>query len=224
MKQIAIMLALLTCLLVERRVPAQGTLEVSNLGQSPGSKAEIGSDMWIAQEFFITTTDPNTYALDSVQLLMDPMTRNASGFSVSIYGGSLNGPPLLNLGSLSGSDNPSTAGTYTYTSSGITLSPGTAYYVVASAGTPISEGAYVWSAANSFTKSGNWNIDDVYFTSSNDGATWSETLRQNVYQMAIFTTPVPEPSVACLISIGGVGLLYIRGRYGKKCCKSCNAG
>lgn len=189
---------------------AQGTLFVSNLGQTPTGSATIGSDSWIAQDFGTTVNAPSTYTLNSIQLLMNPALGNPSGFSVSIYS-SLN--PVDNLGSLSGS-NPSAGGIYTYTSSGIILSAGVDYFVVVTAATPIALGSYDWSASSGLTENGALYIDDLYFSSS-DGSSWTGHGRQNVFQMAINATAAPEPGTLGLLALGGM-LIGLRKRLGAR--------
>jgi len=211
----AIILGILGLLLAQM-AQAQGTLEVSNLGQTPTGSAAIGSDSWIAQTF-VTGNNSGGYTLDSVQLLMDAASGSPGGFDVSIY--SKTGDPHSftspgdtvhsSLGSLSGLD-PSAGGLFTYTASGITLSPSTFYFVVVTAATPISQGAYNWSAANSFTQN-SWTIEDLYLSSSN-GSSWSATLRQDVFQMAVYTTATPEPATLTLAGLGVACLIFRRCR------------
>jgi hypothetical protein len=193
-------------LLAGQRAQAQPTLEGSNLGQTPTGSASIGSDSWIAQSF-ATGPGSSSYSLNSVQLLMDAATGAPSGFNVSIYAKSGAAHsfspdteiPLGNLGSLTGSD-PSAGGVFTYTASDIVLLPTTWYFVVVSSSTPVAQGAYIWSAADSFT-GGPFIIDDTYY-SSTDGSTWSVHNREDVFQLAIYTTPTPEPATLALVGLG----------------------
>ncbi len=186
---------------------AQDTLYVSNLGQTPTGSASIGSDAWIAQRL-ITGTDSNGYNLDSIQLLMDASSGSPIGFNVSIYNFS-GGNPQNNLGSLTGLD-PSVGGVFTYTASGITLSPSTFYFVVVTAATPIAQGAFVWSATRGFTQGSDmWAIDDGYL-SSTDGSSWAFHIRQNVFQLAIDATPIPEPATYALAGLGLAALSFWR--------------
>jgi hypothetical protein len=191
-------------------VQAQGTLYVSNLGQTPTGSAVVGSDSWIAQTIH-TGNNPGGYALNSIQLLMDAASGSPSGFAVSIYstsGG--NNPPGSSLGSLGGSD-PATGGIFTYTASDITLSPSTWYLVVVTAATPVAQSAYDWSAANGQTQGNGFIIDDTYF-SSPDGSSWTFHLRQDVFQLGIYATPVPEPSTLALVALGALFLGFRRWR------------
>lgn len=100
-------------------VQAQGTLYVSNLGQTPTGNAQIGSDSWLAQGFSL---GPGTNTLNSVELLLNAASGNPSGFTVSICLGGSSGPGPW-LGKLSGSTNPLTGGIYTYTTPGIPILP-----------------------------------------------------------------------------------------------------
>ncbi len=193
-------------LLLPLMAQAQGTLYVSNLGQTPTGSASIGSDAWIAQSI-ITGTDSSGYILNSIQLLMNTASGNPSGFNVSLYS-SLSGEPYNNLGNLVGSD-PSVGGIFTYTANGLTLSPSTDYFIVLTAATPVAEGAYDWSAANSFTESNQWQLNDAYF-SSPDGSGWTGHARGDVFQLAINATVVPEPATLTLAGLGLACLSFWR--------------
>jgi hypothetical protein len=189
---------------------AQGTLYVSNLGQSSTGGMEVGSDSWIAQEFSISASDPNSYTFDSVQLLMDSESGNPSNFTVSIYNAlQLNTPPREDLGTLDGSTDPSTSGVFTYSASGIIFSPGDTYFVVVTAATPVSQGAYYWSTANwnDNDVSGTWTVDDTYYYADNS-THWVYDTGGDVFQMAIYATPIPEPSTWALAFLGG-GILFL---------------
>ena len=189
--------------------PAQGTLSVSNLGQTPVGKAAIGNNSWIAQEFF-TGTNSGGYTLNSIQLLMDASSGSPSGFAVSIYSGLFTGPPESSLGNLVGSLNPTAGGLFSYTNSGITLSPGSSYFVVVTAATPVAQGAYFWSAGPMGDTFGDdrWTIGHLYFTST-DGLNWSH-FRDQYFQMAIYSTALPEPSASWLLLLGSGVLAYTR--------------
>ena len=206
MKKIIIVLSVAVPLLSH----AQGMIYVNNLGDAPGGSTAIGNNSWIAQEFTWegtivngTETTPNL-TLNSVQLLMDSASGNPSGFTVSIYSSHDNLLLGDSLGTLSGSANPSSSGIYTYTTPGITLSPATSYFVVVTTATPTSQGAYNWSfvaAPGDEIANSNLVINDIYYGSS-DGSSWTEHLRQEVFQMAIYATPIPEPQISALFGLG----------------------
>ena len=212
MKRLTALAFFVLSLSLSPKALALGTLQVSSLGQTPVASAAIGSDSWIAQSFSVGSVNPAVYTLNAVQLLMNPASGNPARFSVSIYDNpSSSFIPLNLLGTLTG-PNPSTGGVFTYTSSGITLTTGTPYFVVVTALTPIAQGSYNWSAyQGSPTTSGTWTIDDFYASSSN-GSTWTSTSRQDIFQMALYTTPTPEPGTLALAGIGLACLSFRRRR------------
>ena len=197
---------------------AQGTIYLSNLGQPSVGSAAVASDAWIAQ-LFITGTNSNGYTLNSIQLLTGGATGSPSGFSVMIYNSSPSHPPfnpsstapVNSLGSLSGPD-PSVGGVFAYRASGITLSPGTLYFVVLAAATPVSQGSYVWQHADNtiiLNPTDPWQLHDIYYGSS-DGSSWSLHLRQGVFQLALDATAVPEPATYVLAGLGLICLNFWR--------------
>jgi len=191
--------------------PACGDLWVSNLDQFPIGSAAVGSDFWIAQSFYIDISDSNQYALDAVQLLMNPATGSPNGFAVSIFSAPSDDSPRDYLGSLAGSAAPVAGGLYTYTASGITI-PGTGFYfVLVTSSTPTNQGAFNWSASDSFTHNGSWYINSAYYTSS-DGLNWQKHIRDEVFQMAIHATIVPEPATGWLLGVGLLSLSLCRRR------------
>jgi hypothetical protein len=145
--------------------------------------------------------NPNSYALNSIQLDMNPSSGTPTGFTVSLYSGGFS--PADDLGALTGSD-PSAGGVFAYTpTSAMTLSAGF-YYLVVTSATPIGVGAYNWVATTSprVTQMGSWYIDDAYYTST-DGSSWNGSVRNGLFEMAIYATPAPEPSSLWLLFVGG---------------------
>jgi len=199
-------------LLLPQMARTQGVLYVSNLALTPTGSAAIGSNSWVAQTI-VTGNSSGGYVLNSVQLLTDFASGTPGGFVVSLY--SKTGDPhsfripgdapQSSLGSLGGSD-PSTGGIFTYTASGIMLSPSTFYFVVVTAATPTNEGAYVWSAEATLTQGNGFSIDDSFF-SSTDGSSWTSHIRQNSFQLGIYATAVPPPNL--IIVTNGPGSMRI---------------
>jgi hypothetical protein len=194
---------------------AQGTLYVSNLGQTSGGSAAIASDSWIAEPFY-TGSNSDGYILNSISLLMSAASGSPSGFNVSIYSVSTSEyyPPGSFIGSLSGNSNPSTSGIYSYTTSGITLLPDTHYFVVVNAATPQTVGTYQWNyhSLDDIPVSGidGWGLSLLYDTST-DGLTWNYA-RISLPQLAVYATPVPEPSTLALGALGALFLGFRRWR------------
>jgi hypothetical protein len=143
MKKIIIMFVL--GLLIQQIAKAQGTMTyLSSLSQTSAGSLAVGSNSWLASDFF-TGTNADGYSLDSIQLGMADASGNPNGFTVMLYtaivkAGSF---PGSSLGTLDGSLNPTTAGVYTHIpASSLTLSPGTEYFIVLTAGTALANGAY----------------------------------------------------------------------------------
>jgi len=192
---------------------AQGTLYMSNLAQPAAGGGTVASDEWLAA-IFDTGTNSGGYDLNSVQLLMNAASGSPSNFVASLYSvnGSISGTSFLGsyLGSISGSTNPSAAGVYTYTASGIAVSPSTQYFLVLTATTPLSGGSYNWSYAGnpSFSSSDNWSFPGINFVSSNGGSNWGRDFSS--FQFAIYATAVPEPSIISIFMLGSGVLIYVR--------------
>jgi hypothetical protein len=197
-------------LLLPLKAQSQGTLYVSNLGQTPTGSAAIGSDSWIAQQF-VTGSNPDGYTLNTIQLLLNAASGNPSGFTVSVYSFNFNNgnsEPGGNLVTLSGSD-PVAGGIFAYTDSGPVLSPYTSYFIVLTATTPLAQGAYDWSAVNGYTINNYWEIYPNYYSSA-DGSSWTGHPRGNVFQMAIYATAIPEPAMLALAGLGLATLSFLR--------------
>ena len=206
MKGTATIVLAAAALLTAQIARAQGTLYVSNLGETTGGSRAVGSDLWRAMSFY-TGANAGGYTLNSVQLLTAPASGNPSGFSISIYSQSITNfyPPENNLGSLSGSA-PDAGGEFTYTASDIHLAPSKFYFVVLTAATPVDSGAYSWSFATSShsTSSGGWFMGPYYY-SSTDGLQWTRTGGPD-YKFGVNATAVPEPSIVALAGMGLLGL------------------
>lgn len=181
----------------------QGTLFVSNLSQPVNTIVFIAHDSWYANSF---TTGPNSlgYSLNSVQLLMQTAIGNPSGFSVSIYLGNGGFPSSTNVGNLSGSD-PLAGGVHSYSASMVTLLPSTRYFVVVSAQTFLSTGAFRWSSPTTgfSDTTGGWSYGP-YHSTSTDGINWSRSAPD--LQYAVYATAIPEPSSAVVLALGSLML------------------
>ena len=214
MKNLSIIgaVALLTTLFAQHHAQAQGTLYVSSFGQSSGS-AGVASNAWRAQEIF-TGSNSGGYSLDSIQLSVAQASGSPSDFAVMLYSSAgYAGPlPATSLGTLSGSASPSMAGIYTYTPGAqITLAPSTAYYIVMTAGTAFLDGAYSLDMnAGPYSTSDGWG-EALFLRSPVGNSAWfldSQVL--GVAQLAIYATPVPEPSTLALLFWASLFLVWHR--------------
>ena len=190
-------------LLAPQTARPQGTMFLSSLGQPATGSAEVGSDSWLAAEFR-TGNNSAGYVLDSVQFAMAPASGAPSQFIVAIYSGQNIIAPLpdRSLGILTGSSDPETSGIYTYTTSGITLSPSTDYYVVLASGTLVSTGFYAWSFNNSPpVTSGGWGGTQRLLY-SRDGLSWNSLFGDR--QFSLTATAVPEPDTLSLLALAGL--------------------
>jgi hypothetical protein len=209
-------------LLSPQIVQAQGTTYMSDLAQSSSGSNPIGSDSWFATGFS-TGTNPSGYMLNSIQLPMTGATGSPSGFTVMIYTTGSGGEVYINpgtiVGTLNGSSDPETAGIYTYIpASSLTLLPRINYFIVLTAGTTVSTGAYEWSFCNSFSFNpvGGWHEASgpagAEFQSSN-GSSWDTgSASVHGWQFAINATAIPEPSPVSLLFLGTGILFYARRR------------
>jgi hypothetical protein len=197
----------------QRIARAQGTIYLSSLGPST-STAQVGSDSWLAASFR-SGNNPSGYLLDFIQLDMSTSSGNPSGFEVQLYNMTKMGSPLpiepgSSLASLSGPNDPTSAGTYTFTASGTTLTPDTLYAIVVTATTPVANGSFAWGQENpsSNTSIDGWTEDGSTFESS-DGSSWSENTI-NDPQFALTATAVPEPNTLDLLTLGGLFFAWRR--------------
>jgi hypothetical protein len=200
---------------------AQGTITyLSNLGQLSAGSLDVGSDSWLAEPF-ITGTNVEGYALNSIQLSMADASGNASGFTVMLYtSAQSNGSPASNLSNFSGSSDPATSGIYTYSPiSTFTLLPDTLYFIVLTAGTAVANNdAFEWSLASthSYNQTGQWFAGDLIgiggIYASSNGSSWSKTY-YFYPQYDIRASVVPEPSISLLLLLSGGVLIYVRRKF-----------
>jgi hypothetical protein len=206
MSYFAKILVAVAALSVGQQAHAQGTTYLSNLGQPSAGTAFLGSDSWIAQNFG-TGTNPGGYILDSVELLMAPAAGNPSGFSLALYSPRSDDGrfPGESLGNLTGPD-PAAGGTFSYSGAGFVLAAHTPYFLVLSATTPIADGAYSWSLADSSSSDANdgWRVLTFQW-STVDGVNWDRH-PGDYFQFAVNATAVPEPSAWLLVALGLAGL------------------
>jgi hypothetical protein len=207
---------LTACLSIPQIAQAQGVTYLSNLGQPPSGALPIASDSWLAADF-TTGTNVAGYVLNYVQVAIADAVGSPSGFSAMVFAKSsiLTGAvlPGSNLGTLTGSLNPSTAGTYAYTApQNLTLSPNTDYFIVLTAATAAANGAYEWSVTSTASIGYNayhWGGQGVPCLSS-DGLHWDFLSVNDYPQFAIDATAIPEPGLLTFFVLGGLSLIWHR--------------
>jgi hypothetical protein len=209
-----IIITFAVALLIPQITLPQGTMTyLSNLNQASAGSFAVGSDSWLAA-LFVTGTNASGYTFDSFQLGMADASGSPIGFTVMLYTAftGVGTRPGSNLGTLDGSLNPTAAGIYTYIpAANITLSPGTQYFVVLTAGTTIANGAYEWDYANtySYNPSSGWEGGPT-LSSSSGSSFWRSNLPGDYPEFAINATAIPEPGVLCLFGLGGLAFLWHR--------------
>ncbi len=213
----SIIIVFAVAILAPQITTAQGTTTfLSNLGQTSSGSNPVGSNSWLAAGF-ATGNNASGHLFNSVQLAMTDASGNPSGFTVMICASAPDPVNVGNsLGTLTGSANPATAGTYTYTApSDISLSPSTAYYIVISAGTAVENGSYEWSFLNtsSYQPVGNWGASVTFISSGGLPSSWSRLGSNPNFdysQFALNATPVPEPGVIGLFTLGSLLVGFLR--------------
>jgi hypothetical protein len=193
---------------------AQGTLYLSSLSPTSTGSVAVGSDSWLAAGVY-TGNNAGGYSLNSIQLGLTDATGNPSGFGVMLYSEAQGTGSILpgsSLGTLTGSSDPGTVGTYIYTApSGLSLSPATVYFIVITSGTKVSNGSYNWSESAYPPGVSAWGLGINGIDTSNNGTSdWSPTPYLGIAQFAIYATPAPEPGVLGLFALGGLLVAFQR--------------
>ena len=147
-KTLSVGLIALACLVV----PARAEVVLSNLTESGVDYAPLSSGLWFGVSF---VTNNQAWTLTSATLSFDTAENTSGNLFVNLYSNATNSPGS-SLGTLSGSDNPASAGQYTYTTNGINLDPSTTYWLVA--GVSSGSGVYRWLYTDPTTSTGVWSI------------------------------------------------------------------
>jgi hypothetical protein len=204
MKTIALpVFFLFAIVLCSPRLDAQGVTFISNLELDQLGSAAVANDAWVAQSF-TTGTNAVGYVLNTVQIAMSPASGSPNRLSVLLY--SANGAyPGDVLMSLSGPNNPSAGGVISFTASDFALLPANTYWIVLTAESPLSAGAYTANIASFFgyaASDGWWT--DRYYAESVNGSRWSVSPVGVDLQFAVGATAVPEPTSLALLSLAGL--------------------
>ena len=170
-----------------------------NLGKSPAGYDPLTGPVWASGRF---NTDAQAYSLSSVVLWATSVSSgSATAELYSDNGGTMPNAPLGSL-TLSGSFPPS-EGNATFTASGITLNPSSAYWIVVK-GTGSGVNWY-WTADNTGTGAG---FDTHYAISADAGSTWGDTapIEPMLMQVNVDLAPVPEPGQWAMMAVTALGI------------------
>lgn len=212
MKRGTPIIAFLICLVANA---AQATTYLSNLGEPSGNAEGLGFNHQIAQSFITGNAAINLNSVSIIAGTGGNFGTPSGDFVFSLFSDN-NGMPSSSLGQLNG-PNPSNGGPppggpiniFNYTASGITLSPFTTYWLVASSTSFAGGNAfYVWAypSTTNYTSTDGWSINPAASIglSTDGGATWSIAGGRNYYFEV--NASVPEPAT---IMLSGLGLAAI---------------
>jgi len=193
--------------------PARAEVVLSNLTEISLGPDSVSSGKWLASSF---VTNSQAWTLTSATLSFGSAQNTSGNLFVNLYSNATNSPGS-SLGTLSGSENPASAGQYTYTSNGISLDPSTTYWLVA--GVSSGDGAYPWLFAGSIASTGVWSIPSTNTYAYNEtgvgttgyrpteglGTSGSSTWSSHPGTPQLFSieaTAVPEPSTYAMALAG----------------------
>ncbi|MBL9168085.1 MAG: PEP-CTERM sorting domain-containing protein [Verrucomicrobiales bacterium] len=181
----------------------QAATVVSNLGEAGSASANFSSTTWLAISF---TTDNQSYTLDSFVVPLDAV---GGGVTVTprIFADSGGVPSGSSLETFA-SQTFSSGGYKAFTSSGLSLSPSTTYWLTLEGGGAIP----VWFATASTAQTGSWLIGDLGRRSSDSGSSWGTTT-VNIGFVSMDATVVPEPAPLVVLALGAAGLALRRLRW-----------
>jgi hypothetical protein len=168
-------------------IPPAFITYLSNSGEPFGGSVLYGNDSWIAQSF-------ETGAASGGYVLTGPtgISGTAAPPSELSFYSDNNGVPGVELGS-----------------DGITLSPSTIYWFVATASEPAQGSGQInvfpksWNYASdaNYASSDGWTVNATFATSSN-GANWLADANHAPFEFTISGSPVPEPEISVLTGLG----------------------
>lgn len=171
-----------------------------------GSFITVDSSNWLAQ-LFSTDSSAASFSVTSVSLALGNAANTSGNFFVSINNNTGSNLPGTTVGTLSGTANPSTAGTYTFTSAGISLNANTKYWI--RVGVSSGSGSYSWLDTQSFegfNHTGTWSLFNDFANgiptdsySFNGGSSWNKAYG-TPYKFEL--SAVPEPTTIGLVAAG----------------------
>ena len=195
----------MAALLTTQFTTAQVTLYLSNLNQPVGGNNILGygdAEIFVG---ILTGSNPAGYDLNSIQVLMANATGSPeSGSFFAEFTTTNNNSPSGTPVPLTGSSNPTTSGTYTYTAPANTLlAANTDYWLMLFGFGGNSGDGYQWSYTDTTTTTsiGGWSLTGNVST----GGGIIPAMGIPIFSLG--ATPVPEPHPLALSVLGGLGLL-----------------
>lgn len=235
MKQGKILALTLGMFVVLSTSSGYGAIQLSNLGFTLLPHTSVGADpanggalTYVGQSFVTGATASDEWELNSIAINFYHTNPNTTPpFVLSVYDNSdvfNQATPGALFTTLSGNDNPQSAGTYTYTASGsVLLNANTEYWIIASAvnSTAIQSG-YLWSGAPGngtefSTQASGWStVTQASFARSATGLahSWSVFSASDASGNASFAidaspVAVPEPPTTAAALCGSLGIAII---------------
>ena len=169
----------------------------------------MNQDNWNATSF-TTGANAGGYTLTGATFSFAAASNSPSNFEARIYDDN-SGEPGNSLGALTG-DLPLTAGNHAFSTTGISLSANTTYFVVAtSTDTGINRFRQNLTASGTETSSDGWTIgNQAHVLTEDQGASWQNEGGQSL-MFSISATPVPEPhEYAMFVGLGLMGFVAAR--------------
>jgi hypothetical protein len=202
MRAQAIPRLLVLCAIFPALTSVHGQLIVSNIDQTTGTGANVGSDAWFAQQFL--TPSDSEYSMTSMSLKLKYELSNTGTYSVALWTTTGNKPGKLfapiatdsSLNSLTTS-----FANYNFTlASPVTLDKNASYFLVVNGNQSTSERGLVWGDTLVLNPPGNLGPGQIGgWTQSNDsGTSWDPVFFGNNFEIAVMGTPVPEPQYSAI--------------------------
>jgi hypothetical protein len=160
-------------------------------------------------------TGPSATTVTNATLKLASLDSIGHNFTLSLFTGSGSNTPASLVGSFNSTFLPalSPQTNYSFSSSGISLAPNTAYWAVLQINENIQNtDSYWWGLNNQATDAGSVfsTISGTSIELSRDsGATWTDGTTGNFW-FSLSGTLVPEPAAFDLVAMGLLGLYFLR--------------
>lgn len=186
---------------------AKSALVLDNTTNNSGDQSFLGGANWLAQSF---QTSAGSWTLNDVSLRF---RFSGGNIVVSINADSGSLLPGASLQTLSGptSNSGATPTIDTYTSTGLSLSGNTRYWIVVREN---QSGELGWTTAANSTTTGSWSIpgSNPSATSVNSGTSWTGSSTIQNFSINATAAAVPEPGTWAAAALLAGGAAFARWR------------